>query len=179
MTKRQWRQLFAFLAILVSFSVTLLQSEPEPVVVVDGGYDADDWTVTRVADGDTFTAERQGEEVKVRMIGINTPESVDPRRGVECFGLEASDYMKTLLEGETVTLVEDSSQGSVDKYGRALRYVENDGVDVGLQLLEAGFAYEYTYSKPYDRQLVYKEAQHQAEIAGQGLWATDTCNGQK
>ena len=177
MTKRQWRQLFALIAVLVSFLVTLLQ--PEPVVVDDGGHDADDWLVTRVADGDTFTAERQGEELKVRILGINTPESVDPRRGVECFGIEASDRMKTLLEGEMVSLIEDDSQGSTDKYGRALRYVENDGVDIGLQLLEAGFAYEYTYSKPYDRQDVYKEAQRQAEMAGQGLWAADTCNGQK
>jgi micrococcal nuclease len=169
MSKREWRQVFFFFALLLSFAATLLRQEPEGVVDTASG--TDDWTVTRVADGDTFTAERGGEEVKVRMIGVNTPESVDPRRPVECFGLEASDRLKDLLTGETVTLVEDASQGSTDKYGRALRYVENDGVDIGLQMIAEGFAYEYTYRTPYERQDEYKTAQQMAEAAGEGLWS--------
>lgn len=174
MNKRQWRQMFFFFALFMSFAATLLQQDraSEPVVV-DIASGTDDWTVTRVADGDTFTAERDGDELKVRMIGVNTPESVDPRRPVECFGVEASDRLKNLLTGETVTLVEDASQGSTDKYGRALRYVENDGRDVGLRMITEGFAYEYTYRAPYERQDEYKTAQQMVEAAGEGLWSVE------
>ena len=87
--------------------------------------------VTRVVDGDTIVVEGN---LKVRFIGVNTPETVDPRRPVQCFGHEASDFNKSLLEGKVVRLVKDISD--TDKYGRLLRYVYmEDGTFVNLALV--------------------------------------------
>ncbi|HSP54769.1 MAG TPA: thermonuclease family protein, partial [Dehalococcoidia bacterium] len=72
-------------------------------------------TVTRVVDGDTIEVEINGETRKLRYIGINTPETVDPRRPVECFGHEASDYNRRLVEGKTVGLEKDISE--TDQFG--------------------------------------------------------------
>lgn len=79
---------------------------------LDGPY-----TVTRVVDGDTIWVDRRGMNEKIRLIGVDTPELYDPRKPVQCFGQEASDYTKALL-GQQVYLEPDPSQDSVDKYGR-------------------------------------------------------------
>jgi endonuclease YncB( thermonuclease family) len=71
--------------------------------------------VTHVVDGDTIDVEIDGVEYTVRYIGVNTPETVDPRRGVECFGPEASAFNKQLVEGQTVGLEKDVSE---TEYGR-------------------------------------------------------------
>lgn len=135
-------------------------------------HDGDGVTVARVIDGDTIELSTGD---KVRIVGINTPETVDPRRGVECFGPEASARAKELLEGAAVTLTPDGTQDSVDRYGRLLRYVELiDGTDVGLQLIEEGFAFEYTYDKPYARQAVYIAAEATAKSNETGIWS-DVC----
>ncbi len=149
--------------------------------VEDGMY-----AVSRVVDGDTIAVIVSGEEEKVRLIGINTPETVDPRRPVQCFGKEASNYMKSLLldahlggsSGSEVRLVSDPTQDSTDKYGRLLRYVYlSDGTNINLKMIQDGYAYEYTYDLPYKYQKEFKKAQADAEINQKGLWATDTCGG--
>ena len=86
--------------------------------------------VTRVIDGDTIELET-GQ--KVRYIGINTPETVDPRKPAECFGRESSEKNKELVEGKIVELEKDISE--TDKYQRLLRYVYVDGVLVKLREL--------------------------------------------
>lgn len=153
----------------------------------------DFYKVTRVVDGDTIViayinniknanGEIQGEieNKKVRLIGINSPESVDPRRPVQCFGKEASTYLKSLTEGAIVQLEYDSSQDKLDKYGRILAYVYmEDGQMVNKKMIADGYAYEYTYDKPYKYLESFKAAQVLAEKGGRGLWSADTCNGQK
>lgn len=136
--------------------------------------------VTRVVDGDTFDVRVNGETRRVRLIGMNTPESVDPRRPVECFGLEASKRAKELLEGKTVLLEEDPSQDSVDRFGRWLRFAWfTDGRLYNLQMIAEGYAYEYTYDVAYKYQRQFREAQRAAERADRGLWSPKTCNGQR
>jgi micrococcal nuclease len=132
--------------------------------------------VVRVTDGDTVTVDIDGKNETIRIIGINTPETVDPRKPVECFGKEASDRSHALLEGQVVTLEADVTQGERDKYNRLLRYVFlPDGADFGLKMIQEGLAYEYTYSTPYTYQSAYKDAQSQAEANKRGLWADDAC----
>lgn len=126
--------------------------------------------VDDVIDGDTLDVRSAEGVVRVRIIGIDTPETVDPRRPAECFGAEASAKAEELLAGKVVVLAADASQGDADKYGRALRYVSVNGVDVGLALIEGGFAEEYTYDAPYERQTAYQEAEATAEISGAGMW---------
>jgi micrococcal nuclease len=136
--------------------------------------------VTKVVDGDTIEVSLAGENKKVRLIGINTPETVDPRKPVECFGKEASARAKELLTGKNVRLQADSSQTNTDKYGRLLRYVFlEDGTDFNLKMVQDGFAYEYTYDVPYQFQTEFKKAQADTEKAGLGLWSQNTCAGKK
>lgn len=136
--------------------------------------------VTKVVDGDTIDVLIKGTKEKIRVIGINTPETVDPRRPVECFGIEASNYAKSLLLNQTVILTSDPTQASKDKYGRLLRYVSLlDGTDFGLRMITNGYAYEYTYEIPYQRQDEYKKAQKDASEKSVGLWSSASCSGKK
>lgn len=138
------------------------------------------YTVKKVVDGDTLVVRAEGgsTDIKVRLIGINTPETVDPRRPVECFGKEASNHMKSLASGETVYIETDETQGEYDKYGRMLAYVYlTDGQMLNRKMLAEGYAYEYTYHVPYKYQQDFKEAQNFARGSKRGLWAPDTCNG--
>lgn len=137
-------------------------------------------TVVRVVDGDTIVVLLAGEEKKIRMIGMNSPESVDPRKKVECFGKEASAHLSELLSGGSVVLVADATQGDVDKYGRLLRYVMlEDGTDINAAMIADGYAYEYTYDEPYERQSAYQALEREAELAERGLWSPATCHGKK
>jgi len=130
-------------------------------------------TVTRVVDGDTVII-NSGE--KVRLIGLNTPETVDPRKSVECFGEEASDEAKKILTGQSVQLETDPSQDKYDKYGRLLAYVFlSDGTNFNRQMIENGYGYEYTYHLPYKYQKEFKQAEKEAREKKKGLWADGVC----
>lgn len=133
------------------------------------------YEVISVVDGDTIKINYQGQTTSVRLIGVNTPETIDPRKDVECYGEEASNYLKDLLTGKTVTIAADASQADRDKYNRLLRYVYLDGQDVNYQIIANGYGYEYTYNVPYEKQASYKAAQSAAEAAGKGLWAAGIC----
>lgn len=138
--------------------------------------------VTNVFDGDTIEAEANGERLKVRLMGIDTPETVDPRRPMQCFGKEASSQSKRLMEGKAVRLAADAVRGAADtrdKYGRLLRYVYlTDGTLVNERLLADGYALEYTYQRQkYDLQADFKAAEREARTAQRGLWASNTCRG--
>ena len=136
--------------------------------------------IVKVVDGDTVDVQLNGQVSRVRLIGINTPETVDPRRPVECFGKEASDRAKALLSGQNVLLESDSSQQDRDVYDRLLRYIWfPDGRLFNLQMVVEGYAYEYTYSVPYKYQVQFKKAQQNAENQKLGLWSPQACNGKK
>jgi len=134
------------------------------------------YSVVKVVDGDTLSVSINGKTETIRLIGINTPETVDPRKPVECFGKEASNKAKELLSGKRVRLETDSTQGDRDKYGRLLRYVwlEYD-IFFNKQMISDGYAYEYTYSKPYKYQSEFKQAEAEAKQAKRGLWADGAC----
>lgn len=132
--------------------------------------------VVRVIDGDTIAMEMNGKNVTVRLIGLDTPETVDPRRPVQCFGIEASAKAKELLTGQTVRLESDPSQGEHDKYGRLLAYVYlADGTLFNQLMIREGYGHEYTYNLPYRYQKEFKEAQVLARAQKRGLWAEGAC----
>lgn len=135
------------------------------------------YVVTAVSDGDTIKV-RIGTKIEtVRLIGIDTPETKDPRKPVQCFGNEASNYTKEMLLNKNVTLRADTSQSNRDKYGRLLRYVYVNETNFNLQLIQAGYAYEYTYKVAYQFQAEFKAAQNLAEANKIGLWNSATCAG--
>lgn len=138
------------------------------------------YQVAKTVDGDTIKASIDGKVETIRLIGVDTPETKDPRKKVQCFGQAASDYTKANLAGKNVRLEADRSQDNRDKYGRLLRYVFlPDGTNFNLQLVQDGYAYEYTYDVPYQYQSQFKAAQTAAEAQSKGLWAASTCSGKR
>lgn len=138
--------------------------------------------VTRVIDGDTVDVLIDGtvSTTRIRLLGINTPESVDPRRPVQCFGKEASRALKELIQGERVALIEDLQADDRDKYGRWLRtIVLEDGTDVNATLVLQGYAHAYVdFPLTKARRAQLRALQAQAEGASVGLWHEATCAGE-
>ena len=130
--------------------------------------------VTRVVDGDTIEVNN---DIKIRLIGVDTPETVDPNKPVQCYGPEASAIAKKKLFNQNVTLEADDSQGDKDKYDRLLRYViMGDGTNFNEWLIENGYGHEYTYDKAYKYQDTFKAAEVKAKDDKAGLWADNACN---
>jgi micrococcal nuclease len=136
------------------------------------------YEVVSVVDGDTIKVKIEGETKTLRLIGIDTPETVDPRKPVQCFGRQASDKAKEVLSDKMVRLEADPSQGELDKYGRLLRYVFlPDGTFFNRSMIEEGYAHEYTYETPYKYQAEFKAAELKAREGKLGLWDTSICSG--
>ncbi|MFA5830648.1 MAG: thermonuclease family protein [Candidatus Paceibacterota bacterium] len=134
------------------------------------------YNVVRVIDGDTFVVQINGANKSVRLIGLDTPEAVDPRKTVECFGKEASAEAKKILAGKSVRLEMDSSQGEHDKYGRMLAYVFlDDGTNFNRLMIENGYGHEYAYDAPYKYQKEFMQAENEARKNKRGLWAEGVC----
>ncbi|MDP9317285.1 MAG: thermonuclease family protein [Chloroflexota bacterium] len=134
--------------------------------------------VVEIIDGDTVDVLLNGKVERLRLIGLDTPETKDPRKPVQCFGKEASAQAAKILTGQTVLLEEDASQDTRDKYDRLLRYVWlPDGKLYNLEMIIGGFAHEYTYETPYKYQAVFKKEEAAARERGWGFWAVTSCNG--
>lgn len=155
--------------------VVLRASDATPPVASD----VQVFAVTQVVDGDTIKVSMNGTVETLRLIGIDTPETKDPRKPVQCFGEEASRKATELLSGRKVRLEADASQGERDTYGRLLRYVwREDGLHFNDWMIRNGYAFEYTYNKPYKYQATFKEAQRYASDNNLGLWSPTTCDGE-
>lgn len=124
--------------------------------------------VTRVVDGDTYDVQVAGQVKRVRLIGVDTPETVAPGQPVGCYGPEASTAAKALLEGRAVLLEKDTSES--DRFGRSLRYVYVEGLFVNDWLVRSGYARVATF--PPDVKYIpgLLEAQRYARTTGVGLW---------
>ena len=130
--------------------------------------DPDLRTVTRVIDGDTLVLD--GGE-KVRLIGVDTPETVHPSRPMEFFGREASPFTKRMVEGEQVYLEYEQGSSTKDRYGRTLAYVYlRDGTLLNKEIIEQGYGHAYTRF-PFSKMEEFREAQREARAAGRGLWS--------
>lgn len=121
--------------------------------------------VTRVIDGDTIEIEGG---LRVRYIGIDTPETVHPSVETECYGTEASTINKEMVEGKTVRLEKDVSD--TDRFGRLLRYVWVDDIMVNEYLVREGYATVSTYPPDVKHQDRFVHAQELAREEGRGLW---------
>ena len=132
--------------------------------------------VERDVDGDTIKVRIDGETESVRLIGINTPETVKPDSPVECFGPESSEFAKETLTGQRITLEYDDSQGRTDQYDRVLAYVWREVDDGSLRLFNlesvaGGYAYERQYGPTaYAWKSEFARAEDDARAAEAGLW---------
>lgn len=130
---------------------------------------ASEWrTCVRVVDGDTLVLD--GGE-RVRLIGVDTPELHHPRKPVEYFAQEASDYVRRRVQGQRVRLEYDQQRR--DRYGRTLAYVfMADGTFLNLRIIEQGYGFAYTkYPFRSDYMARFRAAERAARVGSRGLWA--------
>ncbi len=121
--------------------------------------------VERVVDGDTIVVQGVG---RVRLIGVDTPETVHPGRAVEFFGREARAFTKRLLEGRRVRLEYDRER--TDRYGRTLAYVHlADGTFANAEIVRQGYGHAYTRF-PFRHLDRFRQLEREARAAGRGLW---------
>lgn len=127
--------------------------------------------VLYVVDGDTIVVRVDNRRITIRLLGVDAPETRDPRRVPQPDGCEAASYLKLLLDHECVTLEQDDQADNVDSYGRVLAYVvrARDGLRVNLALVAGGHArairhWSYSYRNEFC------DAERRARESGLGLW---------
>jgi micrococcal nuclease len=126
--------------------------------------------VLRIVDGDTIEVDLDGRTEDVRYIGIDTPESVKPGTPVECFGKEAAEANRELVEGREVRLVFDRELR--DRFGRLLAYVYAGDEFVNASLIERGFATTLEIAPNTSMAAELERLERRASIAGAGLWSS-------
>ena len=132
--------------------------------------------VVRVIDGDTIVV---SPNEKVRLIGVDTPETVHPTQAAACFGNEAKQFTRDAVEGKTIRLVMDTVNAKrrhKDRYGRTLAYAYlPDGKMLNAELIRQGYAHAYTrFSFRY--LVEFKQLERQARIQTVGLWSSCALN---
>lgn len=147
---------------LISQPISDMHVSPSPSVFL---LEKETVLVKRVIDGDTIELT---DGRKVRYIGINTPETVDPRRSVQCFGHEAAEMNKEIVQEKEVILIHDVS--NTDKYARLLRYVYIGDLFVNDYLVREGYARASTFPPDVTYAEQFVEAEKEARENDRGLW---------
>lgn len=130
------------------------------------------YEVARFDDGDTIVVNMEGKEEKVRFIGVDTPETQDPRKPVQCFGKAASQFTKDLIGSSRVRLEADPANTNRDRYQRLLRYIYlPDGTLVNKKIIEDGYGFALT-GFPFTKMEEFRAAQKSARENNRGLWNT-------
>ena len=134
------------------------------------------YKIVRFSDGDTITVDMNGTDETIRFIGVDTPETHDPRKKVQCGGPAASAYTKNSLTaaGGKVRLAADTLSSNRDRYDRLLRYVYlPDGTFWNEKLIREGYGFYYPYF-PFSKSADFSAAQKQAQNEHKGVWGN--CN---
>ncbi len=131
------------------------------------------YRVTKFDDGDTIAVDMNGTIETLRFVGVDTPETHDPRKPVQCFGPQASAYTKKLISdgGGKVRLGSDPYSTNRDRYNRLLRYIYlPDGTLVNENLIQNGYGFYYPYF-PFSKSDQFNSDEQAAKNAKKGLWA--------
>lgn len=169
--KRLARVIVAVIALgLGYYSAAHPKQTPQVTTAVPAGM----YKVARFDDGDTIVVDMDGTEEKVRFIGIDTPETHDPRKAVQCFGEAAATYTKQRIGDQPVRLETDPLSTNRDRYNRLLRYVYlPDGTLLNVDLIKQGYAFAYL-GFPFTKQEEFHQLETTARESNSGLWAS--CN---
>jgi micrococcal nuclease len=129
------------------------------------------YNVVRVIDGDTIVVNDGTKSLTIRLIGVDTPETVHPRKPVEVYGKEASQFTSNLLKGKTVYLEYEAGTSQQDKYRRTLAYVYRapDGLFVNLEIIRQGYGHAYT-QYPFKYMELFRSSEKEAREEEKGLW---------
>lgn len=170
--RRARRQIISLVITLVITGVGYYASRhPQQTAQVAGVSTTGSYRVVEFADGDTISVDMNGKTERVRMIGVDTPETHDPRKAVECFGQAASAYTKRLIGAGAVRLEADSLSTNRDRYDRLLRYVyTSDNKLVEAELIRNGYAFAYV-SFPFSKLDEFRAYEKEAREANRGLWS--------
>ena len=129
------------------------------------------YRVLSVEDGDTITVDMNGQTERVRFIGVDTPETQDPRVSVQCFGRVAGAFTRDLIGQNDVRLEADPTNTNRDRYERLLRYVYlPDGRLVNAEIIKQGYGFSYELF-PFQKQAEFHELERQAREQNLGLWS--------
>lgn len=173
LSKRQARRLTrAILLILLGLLVHYSQQLGwlEPAMQAAEQQQPGLYRVESVADGDTIIVDMHGRSETVRLIGVDTPETKDPRKNVQCYGQAAADFTRSLATGRNVRLEADATNTNRDRYQRLLRYVYlPDGRLLNAEIIRQGYGFAYT-AFPFQKMDEFVAYQKEAEAANRGLW---------
>lgn len=162
---RRARPLFALAVLTIATLIASPTAAAEPTATTA--------LVLKIVDGDTIDIrdENRG-RLRVRILGIDTPETQKPGFTVGCWGPEATEFAKATMLGQRVALVTDPTQDATDRYGRTLAYlVRADGWDYSVEAARAGTAQSYVYANhPVSRYDAIAAAETEARDARRGLW---------
>jgi len=143
------------------------------LLVVQAALASETGTVVEVVDGDTLKVELGGALEKIRLIGVDTPETVHPQKPVEFFGKEAAAFTRRMALNRVVRLEEDPEGDTRDKYGRLLRYVFlPDGKLLNAEIIAQGYGHAYTRF-PFSRMEEFRALEREAREATRGLWGAE------
>lgn len=157
------------LVFVITFYLLNQQTPPPEVLgTIAPGY----YKVSEFADGDTISVDMNGKSETIRLIGVDTPETHDPRKPVQCFGKRASEFTKNLIDNNPVRLESDEQSQNRDRYNRLLRYVYlPSGQLVQAEIIRAGYGFAYT-SFPFTRSAEFKNLEQEAKNSNRGLWGS-------
>jgi micrococcal nuclease len=172
MNKRTKRRLMKLAVSLLVAGIGLLLARTSPPPEVLGTVSPGFYRVARFEDGDTITVDMNGKEERVRMIGVDTPETKDPRKPVQCFGRAASEFTKQLIGNQPVRLEADEQSSNRDRYNRLLRHVYlSDGRLVQAEIIRQGYGFAYT-SFPFTKSDEFRTLEKEARNSNRGLWGS-------
>jgi endonuclease YncB( thermonuclease family) len=174
MSRRNRKQLIALGLGLIGLAIGALQQHNivAPIATLAEKNQPGLYSVVEFTDGDTITVNMDGTKEKVRFIGVDTPETHDPRKAVQCFGLAAATFTKTIIGTNKVRLEADPQNTNRDRYSRLLRYVYlPDGRLVNAEIIKQGFGFAYT-SFPFEKLEEFKNYQTEAQAKKLGLWGS-------
>lgn len=171
LSKRQLRWLVTLLCSLTILYVwPAIQAKFNNTPTVQHGW----YYVSEVYDGDTIAVVMNGTTEKVRMIGVDTPETHDPDTPAQCYGEHASSTTRAKLLNKSVRLEADATNDNRDRYDRLLRYVyTEDGLLWNQELIKNGEGFAYI-SFPFIHKALFQASQFEAAAAKRGLWGACT-----
>ena len=128
------------------------------------------YRITRFDDGDTIAVDMNGRSETIRFIGVDTPETHDPRKAVQCFGKAAASFTKQLIGSNNIRLEADPLNTNRDRYNRLLRYVYlPDGRLVNAEIIKQGYGFAYL-GFPFSKSDDFAQYQREARENERGLW---------
>lgn len=169
-SKKRFIKFAVYLAIILSlFFISGFSNIDSSEFVISKPAQPGYYKVIEVPDGDTIVVNMDDRDERVRLIGVDTPETIKPNSPVECYGKEASNFLRSMLYGQEVKLEADPINQNRDRYERLLRYVYYKDQLINKEIIKQGYGFAYL-SFPFTKAEEFRLAQVSARQAEIGVW---------